>query len=87
VPAILVGTWNGGPGDSSESWLTFRADGTFAWTWDGDLLAAGTARAVGDRLELIDDGGGGVTWFWGIDEFGILHISDEDGVDSSYVPA
>src|SRR5687767_4475099 len=41
LPAVLVGTWNGGPGDSSESWLTFRTDGTFVWTWDGFLLSNG----------------------------------------------
>jgi hypothetical protein len=87
VPAALVGTWNGGPGDSSDSWLTFRADGSYVWTWDGFLLSSGVAQVTGDRLRLVDTEGGGVRWLWDLDEFGILHISDQDGFDSTYVPA
>jgi hypothetical protein len=87
MPAALIGTWNGGPGDSSDSRLTFRADDTYVWTWDGFLLSSGVAQVNGDRLDLVDAEGGGVQLLWGIDEFGILHISDQDGVDSTYVPA
>jgi hypothetical protein len=44
-------------------------------------------QVAGDRLDVIDFQGGDLTWLWGIDEFGILHISDQAGVDSTYVPA
>jgi hypothetical protein len=85
VPGVLVGAWNGGPGDSSDFWLYIDGDGQYQWVVDDSAFSSGVAQVDGNALYLLESAETGYVLTWQIDEFGILHIADQNGVDSTYV--
>lgn len=57
-PADLVGSWNGGPGDSSDWYLTIRHDG--AWSLVNDVLGlsdSGVVDTSGQGFEMYNASG------------------------------
>lgn len=92
----LVGTWNGGPGDSSDWYLTIGDDGS--WTLTNDYLGLGDSGVVdtsGQGFEMYNDSGdarvvdaAGINGCqWSINRsLGMTFLYFCDGPLSSWVP-
>jgi len=85
VPPVLVGAWNGGPGDSAEYWLYIDAEGQYKWAKGNTPFSAGVAQVDGELLYLLESNDRGYILTWQVDQFGFLHVADQNGVDSTYV--
>lgn len=96
-PSELVGRWNGGPGDSSDWYLTVRSDGS--WTLVNDYLGltdSGLVDASGHGFEMYNDTGdpsvadaAGVNGCpWSVtNSVGMTFLYFCDGPLSAWVPA
>jgi hypothetical protein len=91
-PAILVGTWNGGPGDSSALWLTFQSDGSYTWWGDeepySNFRQSGSAIVDGSTMLLVTSDGLRQNLQWQLNTgagLEYLILEGSNGGHSSYV--